>query len=239
MEKVTLTLKPRDITGKQVKQLRKDGMVPAVIHDHGKDSVVVMGSFIDVSKVYQKAGRNHPVTIKAGDKQYTALIKDAAFDPKKNRLTHVVFNAVKANQKVDAEVPVRIKLPEEHEVTPAERNGLVVLNQLEAVEVEALPRYLPEAIYFDGEKLAEAGDSATVADLIVPEHVEITTDPSHPVATVFEPSALQAANEEAAGEAEEAEPEAEAEEGKAEEAEGTEATESESAASKEDQKAKE
>ena len=211
MDKVNLTLKKRDVTGKQVKQLRKDGMVPAVIHDHGKESIVVMGSFIDVNKVYEKAGRNHPITIKTDNKQYTALIKDAAFDPKKNLLTHVVFNAVKANQKVDAEVPVRIRLPEEHEVTPAERTGLVVLNQLEAVAVQAFPRDLPEAVYFDGEKLVEAGDSVTVADLEIPENVEIMTDSENPVATVFEPSALQAANEAAAGEAEEAAPAEEAE----------------------------
>lgn len=217
MDKVILNLKKREVTGKAVKRLRQDGMIPAVIHDHGKDSIVVMGPFIEVSKVYQQAGKNHPVTVKANDKQYTALIKNVAFDPKKNQLTHVVFNAVKANQKVSAEVPVHIKLPEEHEVTPAERTGLVVLNQLEAVEVQAFPRDLPEALYFDGEKLVEAGDSVTVADLVVPENVEITTDVSHPVATVFEPSALQAANEAAAGEAEEEQP--------AEEAEGEETTE--------------
>lgn len=210
MDKVAINLKKRDVTGKAVKRLRKDGMVPAVIHDHGKDSIVVMGSFLDVSKVYQQAGKNHPVTIKADDKQYTALIKSVAFDPKKNQLTHVVFNAVKANQKVEAEVPVRIRLPEEHEVTPAERTGLVVLNQLEAVEVEALPRDLPEALYFDGEQLVNAGDSVTVADLIVPENVTVKTDSNHPLATVFEPSALQAANDAAAGEAEEEKPAEEA-----------------------------
>lgn len=226
MDKVAINLKKRDVIGKAVKRLRKDGMVPAVIHDHGKDSIVVMGSFLDVNKVYQQAGKNHPVTIKADDKQYTALIKSVAFDPKKNQLTHVVFNAVKANQKVEAEVPVRIRLPEEHEVTPAERAGLVVLNQLEAVEVEALPRDLPEALYFDGEQLVNAGDSVTVADLIIPENVTVKTDSNHPLATVFEPSALQAANDAAAGEAEEEKP---AEEAAGEESEGTEPKEGEEA----------
>jgi hypothetical protein len=43
---------------------------------------------------------------------------------------------------------------------------------------------------------------ATVADLIVPAGVEIKTDPAHQIASVFEPSALAAANDEAGGEAE-------------------------------------
>jgi len=95
---------------------------------------------------------------------------------------------------------VRVVTPIEG--TPAERAGLIVLNQLDVVEVQALPRDLPDALEFDGEKLVEVGDSVTVADLIVPAGVTVKTDPTHPVATVFEPSALQAANEAAGGEAE-------------------------------------
>lgn len=144
-----------------------------------------------------------------------ALIKHATFDPKKHLLTHVVFNAVKANEKVTAEVPVHIKLSEDNEVTPAERAGLVVLNQLAVVEVEALPADLPNALEFDGEKLVAVGDQATVEDLIVPKGVTVKTEAEHPLATVFEPSALQAANDAAGGTAEE-EAQVPAEEGQVE-----------------------
>lgn len=202
-DELLLNLQPREVIGKAVKQLRKnEDMVPAVIHDHGKPSVVVMGSYMEMFKAYQKAGKHHPVSLKADGKHFTALIKHADFDPKKHKLRHVVFNAVKANEKVTAEIPVRIQYAEGNESTPAERASLVVLNQLEAVEVEALPRDLPDALFFDGEKLVAAGDSATVADLIVPNGVTIKTDPAHPLATVFEPSALQAANDAVGGTAE-------------------------------------
>lgn len=201
MEAISLTLQTRNVTGKAVKHLRKDNVVPAVIHDHGKPSVIVMGSYLDIVKVVQKAGKNHPVTLNAGGQHYTALIKQADFDPKKHQLRHVVFNAVKADEEVDAEVPVEIRYSEGNESTPAERAGLVVLHQLESVEVKALPRDLPEALYVDGEKLVEAGDSLTVADLNVPKGVTIATEPTHPVVTVFEPSALQAANDAAGGDA--------------------------------------
>ncbi len=203
MEEVMLEVKKREVTGKAVKQLRKEGQVPAVIHDHGKESLHVQGNYLDVLKAYQKAGKHHPVNLTAGEHKYTVLIRDVDIDPRKHQLRHVVFNAVKANEKVSAEIPVRIHFDEGNDSTPAERAGLIVLHQLEAVEVEALARELPDVLEFDGEKLVAVGDSVTVADLIIPPSVTIKTDPAHPLATVFEPSALQAANDAAGGTAEE------------------------------------
>lgn len=217
MQEVILNLEAREITGKAVKKLRQEKMVPAVIHDHGKPSIVVMGPYLEMLKAYQKAGKHHPVSLKAGAKHFTALIKQADFDPKKHSLRHIVFNAVKANEKVTAEIPVKIKFADENEASPAERAGLVVLHQLEAVEIEALPKDLPEALFFDGEKLVAAGDNITVADLIIPAGVTVKTEPTHPLAAVFEPSALQAANDAAGGDAEEDVP---AEEGEGEGSEG-------------------
>jgi large subunit ribosomal protein L25 len=211
MEEVLLEVKKREVTGKAVKQLRKDGLVPAVIHDHGKESLHVQGDYLEVLKAYQKAGKHHPLSLKAGDQKFTVLIRDVDVDPRKHQLRHIVFNAVKANEKVDAEIPVRIRFAEGNEATPAERAGLIVLHQLEAVEVAALPRDLPDVLEFDGEKLVAVGDSATVADLIVPASVTIKTDSTHPLATVFEPSALQAANDAAGGDAEEEAPSEESE----------------------------
>lgn len=200
---ISLDLEERTVTGKAVKRLRRDGVVPAVIHDHGKKSTVVAAPYMEMYKAFQAAGKNQPISLSTGKKHYTALIKNVTFDPKKHLLTHIVFNAVKANEKVTAEVPVHIKFDEENDATPAERASLVVLHQLEVVEVEALPKNLPEALEFNGEKLVEVGDQATVADLIVPEDVAIKTEPTTVLATVFEPSALAAANDAAGGDADE------------------------------------
>jgi large subunit ribosomal protein L25 len=231
MEDVTLKLEPRDVVGKGVKRLRAQGRVPAVIHDHGKPSVHVSGVYVDVLKAYQTAGKHHPVQVQAGDKHFTTLIKSVDVDPKKRALRHVVFNAVNANEKVTAEVPVRIKFADDNESTPAERASLVVLHQLETVEVEALSKNLPDFLEFDGEQLVAVGDHVTVADLIVPAGVVVKTDPTHPLATVFEPSALQAANDAAGGDATEEEATADVEAGEA--AEGLEAEKAAEQAKKE------
>jgi large subunit ribosomal protein L25 len=236
-DSINLTLEPREVTGKAVRHLRREGTVPAVIHDHGKDSVVVQGDYMTVLKVWQQAGKHHPVNLKAGDKSYVALIKTAEFDPKKHLLTHVVFNAVDKNQKVDAEVPVHARYEEGNESSPAERNGLIVLTHLDAIQVKAIPSKIPDFVEYDAEKLVEIGDNVTVADLTIPEEVELLTEVEHSIATVYEPSALQAANEAAAGDAEESTGEAaegvEAEEGSVDEGESEAAKETTEEASNE------
>lgn len=199
---ISLDLQVRETVGKGLNRLRREGQVPGVIHDHGKDSIIVQGPYQDVYKTFVAAGKNNPVQVKAGAKNYTTLIKDVSFEPRKNTITHIVFNAVDANQTVTAEVPVHIKYPEGDEATPAEKAGLIVLHNAETVEVESLPKNLPQALYVAAEKLESVGDSATVADIVVPKDVVIKTDESTAIATVFEPSALAAANDAAGGDAE-------------------------------------
>lgn len=208
-DSITLLVEPRDTLGKGVKRLRKQGIVPAVIHDHGKDSIHVQAEYQAISKVYQMAGRHHPIELNVGDKKYTTLIRSVSFDPRLGSVTHIVFNAVKANQKVEASIPVRPRFADEQDSTPAERTGLIVLAQLDEVSVKALPKNLPNELTYDAEKLIAVGDQVTVADLEVPEGVEVETEATHVLSTVFEPSALAAANEEAAGAAEEITPVAE------------------------------
>lgn len=199
---ISLNVEPRDVTGKAVKHLRRSGVVPAVIHNHGKESVNVQGDYNALRKVYGEAGRHHPVELTVGSKKYLTIIKKATFEPKKNQLNHVVFNAISAKQKVEAEIPVRPRYAEGNESSPAERNGLIVLSNLDEVMVEAVPSKLPDVLQYDAEKLVEVGDTLTVADLIVPEGVEVKTDAEHGIATVYEPSALAAKNDEAGGDAE-------------------------------------
>ncbi len=201
-DSITLDLETRTVMGKGVKHLRSSGQIPAVIHDHGKPSLHVQGNGVAMLKVWRKAGKHHPVEIKAGDKNFVALIKDAEFDPRKHLLTHIVFNAVDKNQTVEADIPVRPRYDEGNESSPAERGSLIVLAQLDTVQVKALATKLPDFLEYDAEKLVEVGDHVTVADLLPQDGVEIVTEAEHTIATVYEPSALAAANDAAGGDAE-------------------------------------
>ncbi len=199
---IALTLEAREVTGKAVKHLRTEGIIPAVVHDHGKPSLHVQGNTQAILKTYQQAGKHHPVQLTAAGKKFTAMIKTAEFEPRKHQLTHVVFNAVSANQQVDAEVPIHPQYDEGNDASPAERNGLLVISNVDVVMVKALPNNLPDALYYSAEKLVEVGDHVTVADLIVPKDVELEIDETQTIASVYEPSAIAAANDAAGGDAE-------------------------------------
>jgi large subunit ribosomal protein L25 len=188
-------LEQRTVVGKGLNRLRHDGVVPAVIHNHGGTSIHVMAPERELVRVYQAAGKHHPLNLEIGSDKYLALIKDAHFDPVKRRLQHVVFQAIKQDEKVEAEVPIRI----EGDI-PAEKVGLMLLHQLDAVEIEALPRNLPDELVVSADGLVELHDKITVADLQVPEGVTILTDAEHPIATVAESRAMAAEEAEAAAE---------------------------------------
>jgi large subunit ribosomal protein L25 len=198
-----IELEERTAIGKGVKHLRSTGKVPAVIHNHGKDSIIVQGDGVSLLKIYKKAGKHHPIEVKAGGKTYTTLIKDAEFEPRKHRLNHLVFNAVAADQVVEAEVPIEPRYDEGNDASPAERAGLMVLHNLEAVTVEAVPKNIPDVLYFNAEKLVEVGDHILISDLDLPAGVTIKEEPGQSIVSVFEPSAVAAANDAAGGTAEE------------------------------------
>ena len=200
-DKITLDLTKREVFGKQVRQLRSQGIVPAVIHDHGKPSLSMQGNAVALLKTYRQAGKHHPVELTADGKKYTAMIKIAEFEPRKQMLTHVVFNAVSATQTVEAEVPIQPQYAEGNDASPAERNSLLVISNIDVVNVKALATNLPDVLYYDAEKLVEVGDHVTVADLVIPADVEIDADATQTIATVYEPSAIAAANDAAGGDA--------------------------------------
>ena len=202
-DQLSIELEKREVLGKRVKQLRSSGKIPAVIHNHGKDSIIVQGDKTALIKLYNVAGKHHPVEVKVGDKKYTTLIKSVEFENKNQDINHLVFNAVNVNQKVEAEVPIHPKYSDENTASPAERAGLMVLNNLESVTIEATPNNIPDALYYDAEKLVEIGDHIKASDLILPEGVELKISPDSQLASVFEPSAVAAANDAVGGEAEE------------------------------------
>lgn len=180
---IELELQERTVLRKGLQTLRASGMVPAVIHDHGKESIHVMGDFIMLSKAYSAAGKRHPVHITVGNKQHLAMIKDVDFEPAKHLLRHIVFQAIKQNEETEAEVPITFKDVE----IPAEKLSLLVLKQIDRVQIKALPKNLPDELVIDPSALIEVGDHLTVANLSVPAGVTILTDPATQIAIVEMP----------------------------------------------------
>lgn len=199
---IVVDLQKRDVVRKRLGGLRAEGSIPAVIHNHGQESIHVMGDFRALSKVFAAAGKHHPVELKVDGKQHLALIKDVDFEPVKHQMRHVVFQAIKQNEEVEAEIPVVFK--EDAEI-PAEKTSLMVLKQLDHVQVKALPKDLPDELVVDPSTLAEVGDSLSVADLKIPAGVTLLTEPDIQIAIVEMPKdQIAAADESAASLAEDA-----------------------------------
>lgn len=195
---IALLVEERTVEGKAVKHLRKEGMVPAVIHNHGAESRIVMVPYNVMTKVYKEAGKHHPLSITYGKEKYMALIKDVDFEPKKHMLRHVVFNAIKQDEKVETEVPLTMT----GEI-PAEKAGLMVITSLDHVEIEALPKDLVDELTVDASSLTEIGDKIHVSDIVVPNGVTILTEAEHTIATVEETKAqMSEESEEEAAEGE-------------------------------------
>lgn len=180
-----LKLDERQVVGKGLEVLRRDGLVPAVIHNHGQPSIHVMGKELELGSIYHEAGKHHPLQLQVGSQSFLALIKDVHFHPAKRRLEHLVFQTIRQDEAVEAEVPIHLK----GEI-PAERAGFTIFHQLDSVEVEALPKDLPDELIIDATKLVELGDKITVADLQVPEGVTVKAEADHPIATVMETKAM-------------------------------------------------
>lgn len=203
-DKINLVLAAREERGKKATKLRREGVVPGVIYGQGLEPTLVQAPYNVVEKVVRAAGRHTPVYVELSGKKKIAMIKDVDRDPVKARIRHVSFHAVKAGETVVAEVPIRL---EGEGDSPAERAGLVVLQAIENIEVRAKPADLPEALVISTDTLATDEDKLTLSDIKLPSGVQfadLELDLELVVANVYEPAALQAANDAAGGDAEEA-----------------------------------
>jgi large subunit ribosomal protein L25 len=181
-EDITINAKKREILGKQVRQLRNDGQTPAVIHERGKDSLHVAVDEREFKKVFSAAGKHHAIKVDVEGKKYTTLLKDVVFAPARSDILHVVFQAIKEDEKVTAEIPLKLS----GEI-PAERASLLVLKNLEHIVVEALPKDLIDSIEVDATSLKDVGDRLHVSDIKLPATITLKTDPEQTIALVEMP----------------------------------------------------
>lgn len=224
MHDISLKLDKREAHGKKVATLRKDGLVPSVVYGGHDDPISTQSADVETSKVVHEAGKHTPVHLTIDGKKKLAIIKSIELDPVKHRVLHVAFHAIKQNDVITTEVPIVLVGQGE---SAAEKAGLIVLQAIESVEIKAKPADLPESLEISIIDLATDEDKLTLADVKLPEGVEyadVEQDLDLVIANVYEPAALEAANEAAAGDAVD-ETAVEAENG-TEDLEGTQAEES-------------
>lgn len=201
MKRAALTAEKRTITGKKVKHLRREGILPANMFGKGMKSTSLQLPLKEFQKVYDEVHETGLVDLTVDKETHPVLIQNIHTQPITHTPLHADFFKVNLKEKVKATIPV-IGIGEPKAVT--DKIG-VLLQSLSEVEVEALPADLPEHIEISVEGLAQIDDSLTVGDLKVPAGVEILAEPAEMVfriaELVSEEAEELAAEEEAASEA--------------------------------------
>ena len=167
----------------KVKTLLKQGLVPGVVYGRSLENPIpVQFKKTDFIKLYREAGTSTPIILKGDDFEQMALIHDYQLEPVKDMLIHVDFLAIKAGEKVKAAVPVVVE-----GVEALQKQGLEVDVITDEVEVEAIPSKLPHEIKVDVSNLKD-GDNISVADLNLGDDVEIVSEGTEVIVTVYNPS---------------------------------------------------
>lgn len=204
MSDITLKLDTRTTEGKKVTKLRQQGIVPSVVYGGSTNPINTQSGIVETTKVALAAGKHTPVHLTIDGKKQLAIITAIDRDPVRRRVRHISFHAIKQNEVITTEVPIHLTGLGESE---AEKAGLVVLQAIEHIEIKAKPADLPEALELSIAGLASTEDKLTLGDIKLPSGVEfadLEQDLELVVANVYEPSALQAANDAAGGDADEA-----------------------------------
>jgi large subunit ribosomal protein L25 len=217
MADLTLNAQPREVTGKQVKRLRRAGTVPAVVYGpavSGPRSIQL--DYKAFEAVYGAAGLSRLITLSVGGGAgQPVFIRDVQYNLLKRRVDHVDFYAAKMDVETTAAVPVVLV----GEAPVATRDEGVVTQVLTSVTVRALPRAIPAHLEVDASAIETLDDDVRVADLRLPPDVTVVDNPDAIVISVTrmrveEPELVEA--EEPAAEAEGADEAAEADEPTAE-----------------------
>ncbi|GAB4473351.1 MAG: 50S ribosomal protein L25/general stress protein Ctc [Anaerolineales bacterium] len=200
MENITIEATKREVIGKKVKALRREGKLPAIVYGHKFSPLPILLDYRQTSRSLAGVSSSQLIELNVEGQKIPVLVRERQHHPISGNLLHIDFLAVSMTETLRAFVPIDF----EGEAPAVKDFGGIVVTGLEEVEVECLPKDLPEKITVDLSKLGNIGDGIYVRDLVVPAGVEVLSDGDEMVVLITAPEAEEEAVEE---EVEEGEPE--------------------------------
>lgn len=188
MEEIFLEAKLREETGRsKVKQLRKDGFIPAVVYAEGRDSQAVKVSHHELLQLLHQHRLESMVInlkIKEDKKQKSrpCLIKDIQYEPVKGDILHIDFNEISLTKVIKVNVPVVAK----GEPAGVKQEGGSLEHILWEIEIECLPTEIPKEFEVDVGAL-KIGDSIHIKEIKFPPQIKVLNDPEAMVLSVVAP----------------------------------------------------
>lgn len=172
MEEITLKASKRIVTGKQVKALRREGLLPAVVYGRRIESIPISLDMREASRILEKAASSALIVLDVDGEQYYTLVREKQRNPVLGTFRHIDFQAVSLTEKVRANVAIQLI----GEAPAVDMYFGILVSNLEQLSVESLPKNLPERIEVDLGSLQEIGDAIFVRDLSLPKGVEVLDD---------------------------------------------------------------
>jgi large subunit ribosomal protein L25 len=177
-----LVAEKRTMVGKQVKKLRREGWVPAIMYGHDSEPIPLqleeraLALAIEQARGVQLIG----IKIKGENQSELAILREVQRDPIQRSLLHVDFQRVKMTERIRAEVPLELV----GESPIIESKAGILLHGISSIEVECLPKDLVGVIEVDISGLTALDQAIYVRDLVAPTGVEILTDPDEMIVRV-------------------------------------------------------
>ncbi len=172
MSELKLEAQPRNLTGRKVRQLRRQGLVPVVVYGNVKDPVNLQVDGRSLERMLHAGGNTRVVELNVeGGDRHNVLVKEVHREPIHHALLHADLFAVNMLEKQHVSVPLV------NEGRPASLvAGQMVLQLQEAVNIEALPADIPAEITIDITELT-LEQPITIADLPALPGVAYLDDP--------------------------------------------------------------
>ena len=179
MSKQIINAKTRTTTGKTAaKNLRKEGRIPAVVYNDKGEATSLEISEVEFNKVWRTITPTTSITLNIDGKESLALIKDAEYNIRTDRVLHADFFVPAADQKLVMKMKVHFK------GTPAGvLKGGCKKERNNQVKIKACIADLPETIVADISKI-NVSEALRVKDLEFGKGVEVLTDAELPLVTV-------------------------------------------------------
>lgn len=183
MEKIALQAKTRSIIGRQVKSLRRQGFVPAVVYGHNFKPLSIQVPVKNFERVYAEAGESTVVYLKVNEQEHPTIIHDVVRDAVTDTYLHADFYKVRLDEKIHAKIPLNF-IGE----SPAIKGlGGILVKNISEIEVEGFPQDLPHQIDVDISGLVEFKSQILVKDLAISNKLEVKAEPDSIVALIQEP----------------------------------------------------
>ena len=194
MDKVVLKASKRDVIGKKVKALRREGQLPAVIYGRGIESISISLDAHEANRVLPGVSSSQLLNIEVEGENHTTLVRDRQRDPVTGTMLHIDFQEISMTESLRTAVGLDLQ----GEAPAVSDFGGIPVTGVEELMVECLPTDLPERIIVDISSLAEIGDAIYVRDIQAPPKVEILSDPEDMIILITAPSAEPVEEEEEA-----------------------------------------